>query len=72
MIHPCWVGLDFNERKNQIIVWVRRRNSEVTEDTASTLSQEAERFLGYCTTIEVGIQIHQVLAGCQALYLIQL
>jgi len=53
VIHPCWVGLYFNERKNLIIIWVRR-NSEVTRDTAGMPSQEAERLLEYW----VGIKIH--------------
>lgn len=71
VIHPCWAGFSFNERKKQIIVWVRR-NSETTGETASMLFQGAEMLLRYCTTIVVETKIYQVSAGCQAIFLISL
>ena len=66
VIHPCWAGLYFNERKNQIIIWVRR-NSEVTGDTAGMPSQEAERLLRYCTIMGWELKFTKLSAGRQAL-----
>lgn len=56
VIHPCWAGFSFNERKKQVIVWVRR-NSETTGETTSMMFQGTQRLLRYCKTIAVKLKL---------------